>query len=110
MPDGRDVELLTPREARAIEPFASPDLPGYVYTRRRGNANPARATRAFAEAARQAGANVLTGHEVTAVDALPEGSYRVATPRGEFRAGVLVLAAGAWCAPRGPDARIETFP
>ena len=50
--DGRDVELLSPREARAIEPFASPDLPGYVYTRQRGNANPARATRAFADAAR----------------------------------------------------------
>ena len=99
--DGRNVELLTVREARAIEPFASPDLPGYVYSRQRGNANPARATRAFAEAARQAGASVLTGHEVTAIDALADGSYRIATPRGEFRAGALVLAAGAWSAPVG---------
>ena len=99
--DGRDVELLTVREARAIEPFASPDLPGYVYSRQRGNANPAGATRASAEAARQAGARVLTGHEVTAIDVLADGSYRIATPRGEFRAGALVLAAGAWSAPVG---------
>ncbi len=99
--DGRDVELLTVREARAIEPFASPDLPGYVYSRQRGNANPAKATRAFAEAARQAGASVLTGHEVMAIDALADGSYRIATPQGEFHAGALVLAAGAWSAPVG---------
>ena len=84
---GRDVELLTVREARAIEPFASPDLPGYVYSRQRGNANPAGPTRAFAEAARQAGASVLTGHQVTAIDALADGSYRLATPRGEFPRG-----------------------
>ena len=99
--DGRDVELLTAREARAIEPFASPDLPGYVYTRQRGNANPARVTRAFADAASQAGARVLTGHEVTATDVLSDGSYRVSAPRREVRAGVLVLAAGAWCGPVG---------
>lgn len=99
--DGRDVELLTPRDARAIEPFASPDLFGYVYSRLRGNADPARATRAFADAARQAGASVLTGHEVTALEAVGDGSYHVSTPHGEFRAGILVLAAGAWCAPVG---------
>ncbi len=99
--DGRDVELLSPREARAIEPFASPDLPGYVYTRQRGNANPAKATRAFADAAGLAGASVLTGHEVTALEAVADGSYSVSTPRGELRGGILVLAAGAWCAPVG---------
>ncbi len=99
--DGRDVELLSPREARAIEPFASTDLPGYVYTRQRGNANPASATRAFADAAGVAGASVLTGHEVTALGAVGDGSYRVSTPRGELRGGILVLAAGAWCAPVG---------
>ena len=99
--DGRGVELLTPREARAIEPYASPDLLGYVYTRQRGNANPAKATRAFAAAAQDAGASVLTGHEVTAIDPEPDGSYSVFTPNGEFRAGALVLAAGAWCAPLG---------
>ena len=99
--DGRELELLNPREAQAIEPFASSDLPGYVYTRQRGNANPGGATRAFADAARQAGASILTGHEVTAIDALADGSYGVSTPRGEFRAGVLVFAAGAWCAPVG---------
>ena len=99
--DGRDVELLTPREARAIEPYASPDLLGYVYTRQRGNANPAKATRAFAAAARDAGASVLTSHEATTIHPQVDGSYSVFTPQGEFRAGALVLAAGAWCAPVG---------
>ncbi len=98
---GRDVELLTPREARAIEPNANPDLLGFTYSAIRGQANPAKSTRAFAAAAESSGARILTGHEVMGIDALGDGSHSVTTGRGEFRAGALVLAAGAWCGPVG---------
>ena len=38
--EGYQVELLTPREARAIEPQANGDLLGYVYAPERGQADP----------------------------------------------------------------------
>ena len=64
-------------------------------------ANPGKSTRAFAAAAERSDASILTGHEVAGIDALGDGSYRIETGQGEFRAGTLVLAAGAWCGPVG---------
>ena len=52
---GYEGELLTSREALAIEPEASPDLLGYMYAPMRGQADPVKCTRAFADAARKAG-------------------------------------------------------
>ena len=98
---GYQVELLTGREARAIEPGLSPELPGYMYSPLRAQANPVKATRSFADAARVSGAQFLTGREVTGLDHLPDGSFQVKTPFEEYRAGNLVLAAGAWCGPLG---------
>ena len=98
---GYSVELLTAREARSIEPEANPELLGFTYYPLRAQADPKKATRAFCSAAIREGAKILTGHEVTAIHRLVEGSYSVATKEGEFRAGALVLAAGAWCGPLG---------
>ena len=97
---GCAVELLTAREARTIEPEVNPALPGLLLYPVSAQANPLKATRAFGEAAARAGAKIMTAHEVTAVEATGRG-YRVTTPRDEFRASALVLAAGAWCAPLG---------
>ena len=98
---GHQVELLTPREARSIEPEINPGLLGYMYTPLRAQADPVKATRAFAQAAASAGARILTDHAVTGVEPTPDGGYAVATSRGEFRCRSLVIAAGAWCAPVG---------
>ena len=98
---GYRVELLTPREARAIEPGLNPDMPGYMYSPLRAQANPVKTTRSFAIAAESLGARILTGHKVVRISSLPNDSYHVTTPSGEFRAGKLVLAAGAWCGPLG---------
>ncbi|MCH7746215.1 MAG: FAD-binding oxidoreductase [Chloroflexi bacterium] len=99
--EGLSIELLTPREARAIEPEANPELFGFLYSPLRAQANPEKATRAFAAAAEHSGASILTGHDVTAVNLAGDGAYRVETQQGEFRAEKLVIAAGAWCAPVG---------
>ena len=99
--EGLATELLTPREARAIEPETNPELLGFLYSPLRAQANPEKATRAFAAAAEHSGASILTGHEVTAVNIGGDGAYRVETSQGEFRAAKLVIAAGAWCAPIG---------
>ncbi len=98
---GYDVELLSPREARAIEPEANGALPGYVYSSQRGQADPVKSTRAFAHAAQIAGATINTGQNVVSITALSAGGYSVQTESTEYRCQTLVLATGAWCGPVG---------
>ena len=98
---GYQVELITPREARAIEPEANGDLPGYVYATERGQADPVKSTRAFAHAAETAGATIRTGQNVLSIAARNGGGYAVRTESTEFGCQTLVLATGAWCGPVG---------
>ena len=98
---GYSVELLTNREMRSIEPEASPRLLGSMYTPLRAQADPRKATTAFATAAAQQGARILTHHEVTGITDLGDGTYRVAAAGEEFHAENVVLATGAWCGPLG---------
>jgi len=99
--NGYDAELLTPREARAIEPGISADLLGCMYLPGRGQADPVKSTRAFADAAKRAGASINTGQNVTAITVQGDGGYSVRTDSAEFRSRTLVLAAGSWCGPVG---------
>ena len=98
---GSEVELLTAREARAMEPEANPALLGFMYTPLRAQADPVKATRAFADAAAKSGARILTNHAVSGRRSPTGGGYSVATDRGEFACESLVIAAGAWCGPVG---------
>jgi sarcosine oxidase subunit beta len=98
---GHQIELITPREARSIEPEINPDLLAYMHTPLRAQADPVKTTQAFAQAAASAGARILTNHVVTSIESRPDGGYAVATSRGEFRCRALVVAAGAWCGPVG---------
>ncbi len=109
---GYTADLLTVSDARAIEPELNPELAGAVHFPLRAQADPVKATRAFADAARHEGADVLTGREVTAIASLPDGSYRVSCPGESHTARHLVLAAGAWCGPLGEmlGARIPVIP
>ena len=99
--NGYDAQLLSAREARAIEPGLNPDLLGYMYLPGRGQADPVKSTRAFAAAARSAGASIDTGQNVTAISILGNGEYQIRTASAEYRCKTLVLAAGSWCAPVG---------
>ena len=58
-----------------------------------------KATRAFADAASDRGASILTNREVTGIAQSADGKYRVACSEETFQARHLVLAAGAWCGP-----------
>lgn len=99
--NGYDGELLSPREARAIEPELNPDLLGCMYLPGRGQADPIKSTRAFAHAAETVGASVDTGQNVTAIKVQGNGGYSVRTDSAEYRCQTLVLAAGSWCGPVG---------
>ncbi len=98
---GQQVELLTTREARSLEPGFSPALLGAMYSPLRSQADPARATRALATLAAQRGATILTHHEVTALEPRPAGGWVARTSQGAVVSGEVVIAAGAWCAPVG---------
>lgn len=104
---GHTIELLDVREARALEPALSPALLGVMYSPLRSQADPGKATRAFATLAERRGARVLAQHEVTAVTARADGGYTVGTSRGDVVAGDLVIAAGAWCGPVGAMLDLE---
>ena len=99
--NGYEIELLSAREALAIEPEANGSLPGYMYRPQRGQADPVKTTRAFAHAAEVAGATINTGQNVVSITPLSAGGYSVQTESGEFRCQTLVLATGAWCGPVG---------
>jgi sarcosine oxidase subunit beta len=98
---GHQVELLTTREARSLEPGLSPALLGAMYSPLRSQADPRRATCAFALLAERRGARVLTNHAVTALAPRPAGGWIAGAAGGQIVAGALVIAAGAWCGPVG---------
>ena len=98
---GYTLDLLTVDEARSIEPELNPELYGAMHFPLRGQADPVKATRAFAAAAAVRGANILTGREVIEINRTAEGTYRVACGGESYAAPTLILAAGAWCGPLG---------
>jgi sarcosine oxidase, subunit beta len=104
---GHTVELLTIREARAIEPALSPALLGAMYSPLRSQADPVKATRAFARLAEREGARVLTQHEVNAITPRSSGGYAVSTSRDDVVTGAVVIAAGAWSGPVGAMLDLE---
>ena len=98
---GYTLDLLTVDEARSIEPELNPELYGAIHFPLRGQADPVKATRAFAAAAAVRGANILTGQEVTEIHRAAESGYRVECGDESYAAPTLILAAGAWCGPLG---------
>lgn len=99
--NGYQVELLSIREARSMEPEVNAELYGMLHTPLRGQADPVKATRALATAAARHGARILTNHAVTGISQHHDQTYTVTTAQGDFHTATLVLAAGAWCQPLG---------
>ena len=104
--NGFNLELMSSYEARALEPELSPDMLGYVYSRFRGQADPLKTTRAFGQAAIQAGATIETGIEVTAMK--PQNkAWKLETNKGSHESGAVIFAAGAWSKVLGEMVRVE---
>ncbi|MBG92568.1 MAG: hypothetical protein CL792_01100 [Chloroflexi bacterium] len=104
--NGFSLELMSSYEARALEPELSIDMLGYVYSRFRGQADPLKTTRAFGQAAIQAGATIETDTEVTAMK--PQNkAWKLETNKGFYESGVVVFAAGAWSKALGKMVEVE---
>jgi len=88
--------LLDPVEARELVPGVRGELAGALHTPDDGVAEPARATRAIADAAARNGARVHEGCAVRGLD-LAGGRVRgVVTEHGRIAAEAVVCAGGAW--------------
>jgi glycine/D-amino acid oxidase-like deaminating enzyme len=92
---GIDTRVLSRNEVRAVFPQLETSFVGGLYTPSDGHADPLKATLAFAQGARRAGA-VL--REYCAVNAICTANSRISgvmTESGELRADVVVCAAGS---------------
>ncbi len=104
---GYRVDLLETADARAVEPELAPGLLGAVHAPLAAQADPVKATVAFAELAAAAGASVLTNAEVTGLRLRSPSGWHVVSTTGELVAGSVVIAAGAWSGAVGVLAGLE---
>ena len=103
---GVEVQLVSPREAGELFPLMrTDDLQGAIWIPGDGKANPTDLTMSLAKGARQGGATLAEGVQVTGViiETGPRGAGRVAGVRtlqdgvaGEIRCETLINCAGQW--------------
>jgi D-amino-acid dehydrogenase len=91
--------MLWRDEVRELEPAFRGDLAGGVYFPDEAHVDPTRYVRAIGAAAAAAGADVVTGQQVSALRHR-EGGLEVEAGGRAPRATTSVRAAGAWTAPR----------
>jgi sarcosine oxidase subunit beta len=105
---GIDVREISPAEAKAIVPaLRVDDLIGAVWGPTDGMAGPAEVTNAFARRARELGARIVEGVDVTAID-VERGRVRgVRTSQGAITAPIVINAAGPVAARVGRLAGVE---
>jgi glycine/D-amino acid oxidase-like deaminating enzyme len=92
---GLDVEILDRETLRDFAPYLADSMLGGAFCANEGNANPLRATPAFAARARQLGATVRTQTNVVGLSRRSGGGYSVHTDRGDFECVRVINAAGA---------------
>jgi len=93
---GLEAEWLGPRECRALEPGLHPGIHGGVHAPHEAGVDPAALVDALRVACERAGAEIVTGAEVTGALLDAERFEGVETADGvRHRAAVTVLAAGA---------------
>jgi sarcosine oxidase subunit beta len=105
---GIDVREISPAEAKAIVPaLRVDDLIGAVWGPTDGMAGPAEVTNAFARRARELGARIVEGVDVTAID-VERGRVRgVRTSQGAITAPIVINAAGPVAARVGRLAGVD---
>ncbi len=93
---GVRAEALSHVEVQERFPGLRGELAGAHFFPDDGHMDPALFTRAMADRAATAGAEVRRGVEAIALEPAGTGAVKVVTTRGDFVADQVVLAAGAW--------------
>ena len=88
------LQLLSGEEAHALEPALAPEVCGALLAPTAGIIDPWGFALAMIEVAVQNGVELHRSCPVTAIDALPEGGFRLTTPKGSFEARCVINAAG----------------
>lgn len=91
-----DVRLVAGAELRQLAPNLAPHVLAGSYSPADGQADPALTTRAFAAAARRAGAEFWNRTRCLGLRLAGDRVTGALTERGEISAGQVLLAAGAW--------------
>ena len=91
-----DARLLRGSEIDALVPGASNSFIAAMHTPTDGRAEPSHASPAIAEAARDAGATVLTECAVRGIETQAGRVSGVVTEKGRIACDAVVLAGGAW--------------
>lgn len=92
---GIDCNVITAAELRRLEPGLDERFVGAAYCPQEGKINPLVATEAVRRAAIDAGATIVPGAQIVAIERLG-ATFRVVTPRGAVWADRVVNAAGAF--------------
>lgn len=95
-PYGLDLEMLSSNALRARYPYLSADLVAGCFDPTGGHANPRLTAPAFGRAAVRAGVTLYENSEVTHIAKTGEDFAVEVAGRGELRAPVLLVTAGAW--------------
>lgn len=94
---GVATRLLAPTEAAGLAPvLRTDDLLAAAFHARDGICSPDGVVQGYAAAARRLGATLLTGVEVTAIEADASGVAAVVTGAGRVTTGSVICVAGAW--------------
>jgi len=89
-------ELIDRAETRRLVPAIAQHVVGALVVRDDGAADPVRTVLAFRRAALQAGAEIVEGAGVVALDRSGSGTLRVVADRGVWEAERVANCAGAW--------------
>jgi glycine/D-amino acid oxidase-like deaminating enzyme len=92
---GVESHVLGANELRDLAPELGSDMVGADFVPAEGFGDPLRGTQALLRLARQAGARVLRGAEVLAIER-DGNAWRVRTGKGDVLAGRVVNATGPW--------------
>lgn len=94
---GFTMELVGPERVRELHPFYNLDgVQAALYTPDDGHVDPAGATFALAQGARQLGAKIIRQCRVTDIKPEPNGEWRVYTDQGEIVCEHVVNAGGTY--------------
>ena len=94
---GFPMEIVGPNRIRELHPFYNLDgVQAALHTPDDGHVDPAGATLALAQGARQRGAKVIRQCRVTGVQAEPNGEWRVRTLQGDIVCEHVVNAGGTY--------------
>ncbi len=91
-----DTKLISAEEVAALYPQATKRFKAALYTKSDGRAEPQKAGPAIAEAARRAGAHILTNCAVRGLEQQGGRVSGVVTEKGRIACGSVLLAGGSW--------------